>query len=103
MCLRQDSHDSQNRQDSQNKTAKTDKTAKTVVSIGAFLVFFYSFSYKGLLLLGCVFDKYLLTEFGAGSTQNDSHSKSLNLVKECEESYAPPIQCELSISTRSFF
>ena len=27
---------------------------------------------------------------------------SANLVKECEESNAPPIQCELSISTRTF-
>ena len=49
-----------------------------------------------------VFDKYLMTELGAGSTKNNSYSNSPNLVKECAESNAPCIQFELSISTRSF-
>ena len=47
-------------------------------------------------------DKYLLTEVGVGSTQNDLYYNIANLVKECKESNAPPIQCELSISTELF-
>ena len=45
-----------------------------------------------------VFSQIILTESGAGSTQNDT-----NYVKRARKVKAPPIQCELSISTRTVF